>query len=180
LAAHAQELVAGRRVLELGSGTGIVGLTAAACGARRVVLSDWSSEVLALLEANRALFQQEAAGTDAGRCEVAVRRLRWGEPEHVLAAAEEEGPCELAIASECVYNEVHPPLLFATVDALLAHTPDALLLFAYISRREVSVIPLFFLLVSLSLSFSADTRQRRRWTRRWSGRRGRPGSSGRQ
>ena len=44
IAAH-RALVSGRSVLELGAGTGAVGLAAAACGASRVVLSDADSVV---------------------------------------------------------------------------------------------------------------------------------------
>ena len=62
------------RVLELGSGTGIGGLTAAAAGAR-VLLTDGAPELLPLLEAN--VRRNAEAGSLRGSAE--VRLLRWGD-----------------------------------------------------------------------------------------------------
>ena len=75
-AAKSQLVLAGARVLELGSGTGLAGLTAAvACavpGGPRLVekalLTDGSARALPLLRANASAH---------GAC--AVARLRWGE-----------------------------------------------------------------------------------------------------
>ena len=70
--AHAS-LIAGKRVLELGSGTGAVGLYAAGCGASRVILTDGSDEVQTLMQTNvgrnRSLLPTHR---------IAVARLRWG------------------------------------------------------------------------------------------------------
>ena len=74
-------LVRGRRVLELGSGTGFVGIVAAALGAQEVVLTDLET-VLPLtrsnVEANKAAL--EDLGVNASST-VAVLPYRWGPRE---------------------------------------------------------------------------------------------------
>ena len=68
-----RELVAGKRIVELGSGTGIAGLACAALGASRIVLTDLP-ENLALLRRNatRNGWVQSLCG-----CEVSVEALDW-------------------------------------------------------------------------------------------------------
>ena len=65
-----RELVAGKRIVELGSGTGIAGLACAALGAGRVVLTDLA-ENLPLLERNAA-----RNGLD-----VSVAAFDWNAPD---------------------------------------------------------------------------------------------------
>lgn len=71
--AHAS-LFEGTRVIELGSGTGAVGLYAAGCHASRVILTDGSDEVQTLMQTNvglnRSLLPTQGS--------IAVARLRWG------------------------------------------------------------------------------------------------------
>ncbi|KAJ1984737.1 hypothetical protein H4R33_004278 [Dimargaris cristalligena] len=66
-----QALVQERAVVELGSGTGLVGLVSALVGATRVTMSDYNPEVLDLLRDNIAL------NSDRLPCPVEVRRLDW-------------------------------------------------------------------------------------------------------
>jgi predicted nicotinamide N-methyase len=72
--AEGRGLVAGRRVLELGAGTGLVGLACArALGAARVVATDGSAEVV---EALRDAVFVNGLQREEGGMSAAV--LRWG------------------------------------------------------------------------------------------------------
>lgn len=137
------------RCLDLGSGTGIVGLAAAASGVfERVVLTDLPS-VVPLLEAN-AKANSGVAGypIETGQYDVARRitlveclPLRW-EDESQLAAVAARGPYDLIVAGDVLYRPpVVAPLLNALrrlatpgvtdvlVAASLAHSPESMAAF---------------------------------------------------
>jgi predicted nicotinamide N-methyase len=109
------------RVLELGTGTGLVGLTAAQCGAREVWLTD---QVLHVARHNRdANFD----GTDRDR--VKLHSLRWGDPDAIAAIAEDG--FDIILGSDIIYHAAHHELLAETIAALskqgtvvLLCTPD--------------------------------------------------------
>jgi predicted nicotinamide N-methyase len=109
--------------LELGSGTGLVGLTLAALGCR-VTLTDNEPSVLALVERNVAL---NSLGTLAN-CE----RLDWGSAQAVAP----ERRVDLVVASDCLYSkDAIAPLIRAAAarlreggTLLLANTQNRLLL----------------------------------------------------
>lgn len=82
--------LSGKRVLELGSGTGVGGLTAAACGAS-VCLTDRSPAMLSLIESNAAANGLEER--------VRVCPLSWGCP-YDTAEILEHGPFDLIIGSD--------------------------------------------------------------------------------
>ena len=87
--------LAGKRVLELGSGTGVGGLSAAAAGAQ-VVCSDADEEcVLPLLEENIA------ANGLSGRCRVA--KLVWGCEDDEECVLGLEGAFDLICGSDVLY-----------------------------------------------------------------------------
>ena len=101
-----------KHVVELGSGTGIGGLTAAASGAASVVLTDGSTAVLPLLEANVKINRLDHIAK--------VKRLRWGcddDAEDDLAKLERArsqtaAPHDLVIGSDLLYApEIFPDLL---------------------------------------------------------------------
>jgi len=86
------DLVRGRRVIELGAGTGLAGFVAAGLGAKEVVLTDLSS-TLPLLRSN--------VGRNSSICDgrVRVAELKWGaelEPDM-------EG-CDVVIGCDIVYQ----------------------------------------------------------------------------
>jgi hypothetical protein len=110
-----RELVAGKRIVELGSGTGIAGLTCAALGAARVVLTDLP-ENLPLLRRNatRNGWVQSLCG-----CEVSVEALDWN--TDALPA------CDLVLGADVCYHEAAVPSLITLVDAAIAGGAAALL-----------------------------------------------------
>eukprot|EP00741_Cyanophora_paradoxa_P000903 tig00000448_g871.t1 len=116
------ELVRGKRVLELGAGTGLAGIAAVLCGASEAVITDLEP-VVPLIEENIALN-----GIPANRARALA--LPWGGPvEHV------GGPVDLVIAADVVYLESTFELLLDTLGRLLA-TPATHLTLVYQKRRK--------------------------------------------
>ena len=132
LGAHRARLLGARRVIELGSGSGSVGLAAAAFGAASVALTDaettatvatalgWQTHsTLAQLRENVALNPALVPSTS-------VAELRWGDRAHVGAlvdpSSHEEGrrPFDTVLASDVLYYpSATYARLAATIDALV-------------------------------------------------------------
>ena len=95
----------GKRVVELGCGTGAAGIMAQWLGAKRVVLTDGSPAVLE--NTRRNVERNVKRGAE-------VRRLRWGYAEDIAAA----GPAafDLVLAAEVAYQRETLPAFLATVD----------------------------------------------------------------
>mmetsp|Transcript_142088 Transcript_142088/g.250567 ORF Transcript_142088/g.250567 Transcript_142088/m.250567 type:complete len:536 (-) Transcript_142088:30-1637(-) len=101
------ERLPGMRVLELGSGTGIGGVTAAAAGAK-VLLTDGSEGVLPLLDQN---LKNNNLESNAKVCQ-----LLWGEePEDIV---HESGPYDLIIGSDLLYHTSSFPSLLDSLEEL--------------------------------------------------------------
>ena len=126
------EKVAGKRVLELGSGTGLVGLVAAALGARSVTLSDLD-EVVPLLTRNAAAFEERHASRSP--CDVSVAALPWG--------LSPTGAYDVVLVADCLLQ--NGPHLYAplcdTLRALLQND-NSTALFAY-EQRTTDCQPFF-------------------------------------
>jgi RNA 3'-terminal phosphate cyclase (ATP) len=122
----------GRRVLDLGAGTGIAGLAAAALGAD-VTLSD-TEEALPLLRRNVAANARTVA--DAGGA-ARVACLDWAAPPAELA---DEAPWDVVLAADVVYSPTQLAPFTALLGRLAARNrpggPFATLLLAHKERDE--------------------------------------------
>jgi predicted nicotinamide N-methyase len=114
-------LIRGKRVLELGSGTGICGISAGVLGAACVVVTDYmpnqqilsvgaegsieisqvpqSTEILSLLRSNLSLNMHSL-----DRGSIFVRELEWGNPEQAIQLAAEFRSFDIIIGSEVIYT----------------------------------------------------------------------------
>ncbi|KAI0092566.1 putative methyltransferase-domain-containing protein [Irpex rosettiformis] len=109
-----------KNVLELGSGTGLVGLVAAKLGA-----DVWITDQQPLLE----IMSRNVAMNDLGD-RVKVLELNWGGP-----LPEDLPRFDLILAADCVYFEPAFPLLVQTLDDL-SRRDDSEILFCYKKRRK--------------------------------------------
>ncbi|CAL9778513.1 unnamed protein product [Musa acuminata subsp. burmannicoides] len=89
------------RILELGSGTGLVGIAAAAILGASVTLTDLP-HVLPNLRFNA---ESNAAAVAARGGSLDVRQLRWGEDEDAAALVDGEAAFDVVVASDVVYYE---------------------------------------------------------------------------
>ncbi|KAI1756045.1 putative methyltransferase-domain-containing protein [Xylaria castorea] len=128
---HATSL-AGKRILELGAGGGLVGLAVArGCDLGEnhppLYITD-QMEMFSLMRHNIALNELE------GKVEAVL--LNWGEP---LPAEVVASPPDVVLAADCVYFEPAFPLLQATLSDLLALRPSAVVYFCFKKRRRADM-----------------------------------------
>jgi predicted nicotinamide N-methyase len=122
------EIVRGRRVIELGTGTGIAGLAAAAAGASAVLLTD---QLLSQARVNVGLNPRLSE-------RVQLLELRWGTDSAARTQLDEArrlGPWDVTIAADVVY-----PASEAALPARL-HTARALgdrALIGYVEREAAT------------------------------------------
>lgn len=121
IAQRSPDTLRGKYVLELGSGTGLVGIVAAKLGADRVCITD-QAPLLETMRSNVALNNVN---------NIDVAELNWGEPipEHV-------GVPDIVLAADCVYFEPAFPLLVQTLTDLASPGSDQEILFCYKKRRK--------------------------------------------
>lgn len=132
--AAAEELIAGKRLLEIGSGTGVVGLALARLGARSVIMTDKASQ-LPLIRRN---IQHNQPGCCVDRCvlcehiaPVRCAELCWGATwkDECDAALSASDAFDTIICADCVYPD-RPSALASVLLELLTLNPRATLLLA--------------------------------------------------
>ncbi len=116
LVAHlaARDDIAGKRVVELGCGVGLVGVAVAALGAR-TVLTDRDAHVLSQAAANIQLNQTALAKADGS---AVTFRLDWRDDAALHKLLHLHGPFDLIVASDVLYSASMFPSLLHTIDAL--------------------------------------------------------------
>ncbi|KDQ64981.1 hypothetical protein JAAARDRAFT_117033 [Jaapia argillacea MUCL 33604] len=125
LARRGRESLRGKTILELGSGTGLVGLVAGILGG-----SVWITDQSPLLEN----MVRNVEINDLSHC-VSVAELNWGEP----ISQELSRPADMILAADCVYSEPAFPLLVKTLDDLV-HGDSSEVLLCYKKRRKASFL----------------------------------------
>ncbi|WPG97740.1 Hypothetical protein R9X50_00052100 [Acrodontium crateriforme] len=117
----------GAPVIELGAGTGLAGLTAAAVWHTDVVLTDLTP-ILPNIEANVKLNENQLkAHQGTARCGL----LDWANPELLTLCQQEGSPnqapllasenkAHVILAADTIYSEEHPELLSKAIRAWLA------------------------------------------------------------
>ena len=131
------ELVRGRRVLEIGAGTGLAGLACAAAGAAKVTLTDLPHRLPLLLRnvtANRWV-------TTLCACELAAAPLDWVEVGRAGDPALLRG-VEVVIGTDLVHEVEHAQPVTALLEALYAASPGATLVWAQEAHNAMAVAAL--------------------------------------
>jgi predicted nicotinamide N-methyase len=126
-------LVRGKAVLELGSGTGLVGIVAAVSGAASTILTDLP-ELQTLLADNCALCATACEQGDLPN-RVVIADFTWGteRPQPL------RGKCDVVIVSDALYDERIFPLFLHAIKEVLGQ--DTVLLMSYKKRlasREIA------------------------------------------
>ena len=128
-------LVHASSVIELGSGCGLVGITAALCGAKQVVVTDGdATHTLDLLRQNTS---RVAKRHKLQNLECHPTALRWGvgQQEDLVCTAEllhQYGAFDIVLASDVLYPGSQPTAFFAMARNLLED--DGTLMLALAAR----------------------------------------------
>ncbi|ACO61579.1 predicted protein [Micromonas commoda] len=126
------EWIEGMHVVEIGSGTGLLGLVAARLGAASVTLTDLPSE-LPLLRAN--------ARANPSPCPVAVEPCAWGDADAVARV----GKKDVVLCSDALYqNDEATQLALAETLLGLCEMRKGRIMFAYNFRENLAADRRFF------------------------------------
>ena len=129
-----------KNIVELGSGTGAVGLSAAILGAKLVVVSDQEELVNFLhhnIELNKEIILKET--------EVVALPLKWGDINHMEAVASKCGNIHFILMSDCVFYRESVDDLVDTLQAL--SDQNTMIFMSYEERdsqEKLEVMKMFF------------------------------------
>lgn len=138
-------LVAGKRVLELGAGTGYLSILGAKClGADYVIASDGAEEVVDNLADNFTLNDLDWDYTSSRRTRISPKLLKWG---HALIGTEEPEwiggqKVDLVIGADITYDQSVIPSLVSTVMELIKLYPEADIIVAA-TQRNIETLSAF-------------------------------------
>ncbi|KAI0178550.1 putative methyltransferase-domain-containing protein [Hypoxylon sp. FL1284] len=121
-------------VLELGSGTGLLGLAAAIIWQANVVLTDLPSIVPNLahnVEINRSNIEAAGGIVDSGT-------LIWGSEVDNTERFSQKNQFKIILAADSLYDDEHPELLASAIDAHLAADKDARAIIMIPQRDQVT------------------------------------------
>ncbi|KAJ4397607.1 Protein-lysine N-methyltransferase rrg1 [Gnomoniopsis smithogilvyi] len=127
------------QVLELGSGTGLLGLAAAPIWKAHVILSDLPEIMPNLnhnVEVNRPTIQARGGSVEAGA-------LTWGGQEDEIdnELFPDQNKFRIIIVADPLYNDDHPRLLAGAIDEQLALDEDARAM-VMVPKRDTTTIKL--------------------------------------
>ncbi|RVX65968.1 hypothetical protein B0A52_09853 [Exophiala mesophila] len=119
-------------ILELGAGTGLVGLTAARLWQRPVFLTDLSP-ILPALTTNISLNKANIHST------VECGTLDWSEPDFIILPSGDRisadtDKSQIILAADTMYSEEHPELLSKAIFRWLGPDPSARLIITWAMR----------------------------------------------
>ena len=109
--------VKNKRVLELGSGLGLVGIVAHHLGSERVIVTDGDLDVLSNLRYNMKQNQQQQQQVNDGNLSIHTPQLIWG--ENLDAFEEIYEKQSVILATDVFYSQHLVDPLWRTVDRLL-------------------------------------------------------------
>ena len=121
-----------KSVLELGSGTGLAGLSAAVCGARQVFLTDLH-DALPLLKKNLMANSFVLWG-----CEVKVEPLPWGVDGDDCLDKLPVHNVDVVLCADLVYRKEHTALLLHTLSRIIRANPRVEILMAQEKHEPIA------------------------------------------
>ena len=118
--------IRGIRVLELGSGTGLLGLAAASLGGH-VTMTDHHRKKDVLENPVLNALTQSPRGRGSRRPKVCrVRPLTWGRQSHLQRLLQQGGKPDMILGTGVIYNTQSLPALVTTLTALSARHTECL------------------------------------------------------
>ncbi|OMJ08036.1 Protein N-lysine methyltransferase METTL21A [Smittium culicis] len=120
------DLIRGKSVLELGSGTGLLGLVCSTIGATETLLTDMNKDVLNLLKINSKINSETA------KC-VSVKELDWFSDDDM---SELKGKYDVIIGSDLVYDPDITPDFFKMLETLITDKKQMAYIASTVRREE--------------------------------------------